>query len=281
MFQSAYRLNRVATVSMIAVGAAVAFSSFGIVRAEQAKPAKKITYTCNTVGACVLGTNSGTGIGVEGVSLNTSVPLAANNGGLLGEGTGYNGVYGYSTKRNGGYFENNSNSYVTLFAWADSNSDPLEAANSAGAFFYVDNSGNGNFSGAVYATGFVTDLRTRDGNHIGSFNVQSTGATIEDTGTARMMNGEGVVRFDATFARTVDLHRGYQVFLTADGETRGWLYIAEKYEGGFVVREAEHGRSSIYFDYRVVAHPVGSTTARLPQLNIKQVTRTGGAPITQ
>jgi len=48
-----------------------------------------------------------------------------------------------------------------------------------------------------------------------------------------------------------------------------------------VVREAEHGRSSIYFDYRVVAHPVGSTTARLPQLNIKQVTRTGGAPITQ
>jgi len=82
------------------------------------------------------------------------------------------------------------------------------------------------------------------------------------------MNGEDAVRFDAAFARTLDLRQGYKVFMTHDGDTRG-LYIDAKYEGGFIVRETEHGRSSIDFDYRVVAHPFGANEARLPELNLK------------
>jgi len=114
----------------------------------------------------------------------------------------------------------------------------------------------------------MTNQRTRDGGRLGTFGTQSTRATIEDTGTSRLMNGEGAVRFDAAFARTLDLRQGYQVFLTPDGDTRG-LYVAAKYEGGFIVRETEHGRSSIDFDYRVVAHPYGANEARLPELNLK------------
>lgn len=82
------------------------------------------------------------------------------------------------------------------------------------------------------------------------------------------MNGETAVRFDQAFAATLDLRRGYQVLLTPDGETRG-LYVAAKYEGGFIVRENERGRSTVDFDYRVVAHPVGASDARLPRLNLK------------
>ena len=103
-----------------------------------------------------------------------------------------------------------------------------------------------------------------------AFSSESTRATIEDTGRARLEGGEGAVRFDSAFASTIDAARGYQVFLTPNGETRGWLYVAEKYEGGFIVREGLHGRSSVYFDYRVVAHPYGASDARLPQLQIKR-----------
>jgi hypothetical protein len=120
----------------------------------------------------------------------------------------------------------------------------------------------------VTAAGFNTDVQARDGSHVGTFGAQSTRATIEDTGTARLMNGEGAVRFDAAFARTLDLRRGFQVSLTPDGDTRG-LFVAAKYEGGFIVRETEHGRSSIDFDYRVVAQPYGASEARLPILNLK------------
>lgn len=77
-----------------------------------------------------------------------------------------------------------------------------------------------------------------------------------------------VVRFDSALANVIDIRQGYQVFLTYDGETRG-LFVARKYEGGFIVREVEHGRSSIEFDYRVVAHPVGSANERLPVVTLK------------
>ena len=94
---------------------------------------------------------------------------------------------------------------------------------------------------------------------------------MEDTGTARLLNGAGAVHFDPAFASTINASRGYQVFLTPNGDTRG-LYVSAKYEGGFMVRENEHGRSSVYFDYRIVAHPYGASDARLPRLNIKPPT---------
>jgi len=124
----------------------------------------------------------------------------------------------------------------------------------------------------------MTHLRTRGGD-VRAFNSESTRATIEDTGTARLVAGEGTVRFDSALAEAIDMQQGYQVLLTPDGDTRG-LYVAQKYQGGFIVRETEHGRSSIYFDYRIVAHPVGSNGERLPAVSIKKlsVNEPGRAP---
>jgi hypothetical protein len=170
-----------------------------------------------------------------------------------------------------GGFENNVYTGATLVANnLDYEGFPFVAESTTfGGFFDVDGYGDGYFSGNVY-TGQeeMTNQRTRDGGRLGTYGTQSTRATIEDTGTSRLMNGGGAVRFDAAFARTLDLRQGYQVFLTPDGDTRG-LYVAAKYEGGFIVRETEHGRSSIDFDYRVVAHPYGANEARLPELNLK------------
>jgi hypothetical protein len=51
------------------------------------------------------------------------------------------------------------------------------------------------------------------------------------------------------------------------------LYVAVKYERGFVVREVERGRSSLNFDYRIVAHPYGASDARLPRITLKPPVR--------
>ena len=224
--------------------------------------------SCNNSTVCQKFTNSGNGAGIKGISNGTGG--SSLTGAVEGSGNTVSGVFGFSTSAAGGYVENNNDSYFAFDAFCEtSNCFPLNAANLANTTgFDVDSHGNGVFTGTVTATGFITSSRTR-GGLVGSYSSQSTRATIEDTGTARLSSGEGAVRFDAAFAGVIDVHQGYQVFLTPDGETRG-LYVAQKYEGGFVVREIERGRSSIYFDYRVVAHQAGASEARLPVLTIKR-----------
>jgi hypothetical protein len=236
--------------------------------------------------SATVGTNSSSGTGVYGYSksgygingqshANIAIEgYSAESDGVYGQsGGGSSGVYGYSSAGAGGAFESDSYS-PALYAQNDGEYGPsllVENSVSVGhGSFEVDYAGDGIFHGWVKATGYYTDQRAHGGTQVEAFSPESTRATIEDTGTARLMNGEGAVRFDSAFAGTIDAARGYQVLLTPNGETRGWLYVAAKYEGGFIVREAEQGRSSIYFDYRVVAHPYGASDARLPQLNITQ-----------
>ena len=46
-------------------------------------------------------------------------------------------------------------------------------------------------------------------------------------------------------------------------DTRG-LYVSLKTPSGFEVREAQGGRSSLPFDYRIVARPLDAANDRLP-----------------
>ncbi|HZV77944.1 MAG TPA: hypothetical protein VFF63_09330 [Candidatus Babeliales bacterium] len=228
----------------------------------------------STSDTAVLG-DSSNGVGVSGSSSSSDGVdgVAENSGnGVSGTSLSGNGILGKSTSGPGGLFQNNSDSNVTLVAQNSSGEgDTFEAVNTAtDDGFNVDDAGDGFFSGVVSATKFDTDQPARGGLHLQAFGSESTRAMIEDTGTARLEAGEGAVRFDSAFASAIDVARGYQVFLTPDGDTRG-LYIAAKYEGGFIVRETEHGRSSLYFDYRVVAHPYGASDARLAQLQIKRL----------
>jgi hypothetical protein len=268
----------VAGAGALVLGASVALSNVTAVSgASQVQPDNKVS--CSSKKPCFEATNSSKGNAIEGVSTTTAVPLGGNHGALLASGVGLNGIYAYSVLRNGGWFENDSTSYVALYGQAD-NSDgyPLEADNySTGGYFSVDPYGDGYFTGAVTAAIYYTAIHTREGAHVGAFNSESTRATIEDTGTARLTNGEGAVRFDPALASAIDIRQGYQVLLTPDGDTRG-LYVAAKYEGGFIVRENERGRSSVNFDYRVVAHPVGSSEARLPELHLKAPSMNGRVP---
>ncbi len=66
---------------------------------------------------------------------------------------------------------------------------------------------------------------------------------------------------DPTFAASIDGRQSYRVFVTPDGDTNG-LYVAAKTATGFIVREIHGGRSTLAFDYRIVATAWGESGQR-------------------
>jgi hypothetical protein len=61
MSQFRERTSRVGALSVIAVGLAIGFSSFAVVRAEHANPDKN-KVSCNKSTPCIEGTNTGAGL---------------------------------------------------------------------------------------------------------------------------------------------------------------------------------------------------------------------------
>lgn len=206
----------------------------------------------------------GGGIGVDATGGDVGLDTNGGYAAVLATG-GNNGVATVATRANG----------VGLYDQSPLNGYPIDSfgVGSGAGTFSTDGYGDGVFDGTVSASGFNTDIRRSDGSRVTARASLAPRATIEDAGTARLINGVGVVHLERDFASTVDTSKGYQVFVTPDGDTRGWLYVAQKFEGGFIVREAERGRSSVYFDYRVVAHLAGSSDERFPIYNPKRPPR--------
>jgi len=289
----------ITSAGALLLGASLALSSAGVVSGASAAPnsrAHLAAKKCDTSGWCLEEVNSGSGNAIEGLSGSSGLGVyggsnssygvegssstgdgvygttgpSTTTAGVYGESPSAYGVFGDSANFIGGAFYNDNASFAALVA-NNENADgfPFFAESSTtGDYFEVDAAGNGIFTGFVQASAFETVIRSRDGENVGASVTLAPQATMEDTGTARLLDGEGVVRLAPDFASTIDAGRGYQVFLTPKGDTRG-LYVSAEYEGGFVVRENEHGRSSVYFDYRIVAHPHGVSDARLPRVSIK------------
>lgn len=127
----------------------------------------------------------------------------------------------------------------------------------ANDLFWVDDGGNVNYHGGLYQFS-----RVNGGATVKSFGARTSSPTIEDTGTAQLVNGAAVVRLDSTFAASIDTSSAYRVFLTPDGDTRG-LFVASKTSTGFVVRETQGGRATLSFDYRIVATSYGQAGQRM------------------
>jgi hypothetical protein len=85
---------------------------------------------------------------------------------------------------------------------------------------------------------------------------------FEDFGAGQLADGAATVSLDPTFAETVNGAVDYHVFLTPEGDCRG-LYISSKTASGFEVRELGGGRSTVAFDYRIVALRRGFESVRL------------------
>ncbi len=341
MFKSVLHLDRLAITSAIAIGAAVALSSVGIVNAAHVRRANSVTYDCSSGTACVEGDSTGyktagiegvgkDGIGVSGITSSTDGKaaikgLAFGNGGspTAGvEGESYNGygvlgeseldeypgvlginldssskesvgVLGFSQKGWGVW--GNTDSYIGVVGTTSGPEVSAGVYGSAEKGSGVVGSSEGSAAVTAEAKGASTDIfvgydgsneciidaeadlsctgsiqgsslrlrhRNGSGDHVLTYAAESTTATIEDVGTARMVGGIANVQIDPAFISVMD-HRWYYVFLTPLGDTRG-LYVSMKTASAFQVRETEHGRSNLEFDYRIVARPSDATNDRLP-----------------
>jgi hypothetical protein len=289
------------TVSALAVGTAIAISSFTMVRAEHANPAKSRSFNCNTGTACLAGHASGGStlgilgtsgaIAVEGLTNATNgdsaiagVQLASAGGGAgvygsSAAGPGISGVstslgsagiaaYQLNTTTNPGnaiYAESAdaTGSYAVIYAQGDSPTTPLVIINNnaTGSNCEIDSNADLFCSGGVQAKAVRTRRLTSSGQHVLAYAAESASETLEDVGTGRMVGGIANVAIDRAFGSTID-RSAYHVFLTPKGDAS--LYVGQETAAGFVVRETRGGRSTLDFDYRIIARPIDATTDRLP-----------------
>jgi hypothetical protein len=250
------------------------------------------------------GTNSSTqndsslfGRGRSGVwGHDDSTDGGALNYGVTGSSTNGTGVYGTSANyvamnaSGGGGNSESTLDYPTLSlvgsphdvyllaACSNPSDNPCTGSHSV---MYVDFIGNVNTTGGFTANGNV-DIGGQyfhNGTCVAGCAVVKGGAgrsvtryvptasvpSIEDYGEAQLVSGESHVALSADFANVIDRRASYLVFVTPEGDTNG-LYIAQKTISGFTVRENRGGRSTVPFEYRIVARPYGESGARLPMV---------------
>jgi hypothetical protein len=203
----------------------------------------------------VLG-SSDSGTGVDAESLGGRGLYAQNNSLQNATITGVNAQPSSAQPSSGlaAYFQGNtgviSSSDTVSFVGAD-------LANNGATTFSVDHLGNVTYSGTLRNVAMITR-----GTAVKSFSAHSTEPTVEDTGTAQLVAGAAVVRLDPAFAASIEPTAAYRVFVTPNGDTRG-LFVATKTAAGFVVRESQAGRSTVTFDYRIVATALGASGQRM------------------
>jgi hypothetical protein len=95
-----------------------------------------------------------------------------------------------------------------------------------------------------------------------SYSARTTAPVMEDFGEAQLVNGRGYVRLDPALSDVIDNRTAYHVFLTPEGDGNG-LYVSQKTPAGFTVREQHGGRSTLSFEYRILAKPVDDDAKRL------------------
>ena len=237
---------------------------------------------------------------IEGDDLSKTSP---QNTGVLGKSVRGAGV----TARGGGYglFAESGGSYA-VYADATSSNGAISAQSAGGdgidiqtdgtyagitaigitapkgaAFFQavgpnnsgvlIDSNANIDTTGRITTSGSC-HVGCEKRGRIRSYAAAAASPTLEDTGEAQLAGGVAFVRLDASFANAIDAQRGYYVFLTPEGDTRG-LSVVQRGPTGFAVRETMGGRSNVAFMYRIVAHPYGVNEPRLPLVTMRATPR--------
>jgi hypothetical protein len=218
---------------------------------------------------------TGTGHGVYGRS--------SNGQGVYGTSSSSNGVEGHSTGSGAagvagfalgtssdsgwgaaGVSSDTTGNYEALLAQAQSATTYIfEGINTHNDdVCFMDPDADFSCTGTFEAKNVRSRHLTRNGQSVLTYASESTSATLEDFGTAQMVDGVANVAIDRAFAATINTNIPYYVFLTPLGDAS--LYVSLKTAAGFQVRETAGGRSSMSFDYRIVARPLDSANDRLP-----------------
>ena len=286
-----------ATEGLLGTGSGYAFGVKGV--STSLNTTAGVLGVGNTNSDGVIGNSTGSGAGVSGNS-------TGNGDGVDGSAqTGY-GIAGISQSYIGGFAETASTSWPAFYAFGGSmtidatggavvisattgsasgfgllsttassgNAYPLVARDTGNNnLFYVDGLGD------VYYHGSLNHFSASStGNVSQSFTATTASPTIEDNGTAHLINGVATVVLDPAFAHSIDLRRAYQVMLTPDGDTRG-LYTAIKTPTSFTVREVQGAHGTLDFDYHIYAPALGQAGVRMREVTPSQAAASAPRPV--
>jgi len=197
---------------------------------------------------------------VEGSSLAVGLDYGAGVWGDTGDSIGL-GMLATADSGNAMAVFNNSTNSTTMFI--------TNFEESSGSAFILDISsffgGFCNFlaNGTLSCNGALTEVVPAEADKkVQVYSVQAPENWFEDFGSAQLAAGVARIQIENTFAQTVNVASDYHVFLTPKGDCKG-LYVTNETASGFEVRELSGGRSSVAFDYRIVAHRKGYETLRL------------------
>jgi hypothetical protein len=215
--------------------------------------------------AGVIGSGSGSGVGIQAYTqAGSGVGVRADSGSndaVVGSSSGARGVVGTTLSSSG--------AGVHGVATSGGTSQVAVRGSSSAGFGLLASSTTG-IAGNFTAIGAKSAAVAHpDGTHRLTYCMESPESWFEDFGRARLTGGHAEVPLDPDFAalvRTDDFH----VFLTAEGETTG-LYVADRSETGFQVREQRGGSAEVPFSYRVVARRRDVDTGRLPPVDLPEI----------
>jgi hypothetical protein len=268
--------NSIAAVQGSATAPGAAGFTFGVIGQSASDNGRGVFGLApGAAGVGVIGETTGSsGIGVVGKTLPSSSgsgaagvygqlvsPMNSNYGklqppaGVWGStGLSLNngvGVAGTADDSTAGIFLNNSPSgYFPLLALSFDSSGPLFAATniSLNKGCFIDPVAN------LFCDGSKNAMVPLDGGKrkVALAAIESPENWFEDFGSARLVNGVAVVRFDPDFIQTVNTEKDYRVFPVPNGDCKG-LYVTNKGANSFEVHELGGGTSNVSFDYRITA----------------------------
>ena len=214
------------------------------------------------------------GTGVHGVLVSPSVEgktASTQAAGVWADTSSIDGAGLLATADGGeaGDFYNNGTAFPTVFISAPQGNAQdfilFEAAGDAsGGQCNIDSGGDFTCSGLIGNVAPALD----SGRQVQTYSMQAAENWFEDAGTAQLVHGVAHVDLESVFGETVNTGVEYHVFLTPDGDCKG-LYVSQKSSGGFDVRELSGGRSSIAFEYRIMAKRAGFENVRLVDVTLR------------
>jgi hypothetical protein len=227
-------------------------------------------YGTSSGGTGVLGQSNG-GTGVQG----TTTSAANGHPAVLGMNGGAGpGVQGFSSGN--GSIGISGGSDIGVGFWGTANGSGVGVLGSSisgtGVWGQSQSFFAGVFSGPVLVQGNFTvtgaksaAVRGADGGLKRLYSLESPESWFEDFGSGQLSGGSATVQLEPGFAALVH-GENYRVFLTPQGDSNG-LYLGNKTASGFTIHEQQGGKSSVAFDYRIVAKRKDIPGARLEHVD--------------
>jgi hypothetical protein len=254
----------------------LAYGSVYGVGAEAAGLGNGKRSTPTTVG--IFGIDNGgasgadTNVGVAGESINGTALLALANASTATSGTyfGSNSIGLYAaaepTNTGGGVGVETVSSDIPIDAYNPGSGGDVQLSTAdyliAADPFFVNNAGDVSATKLTTSKGTYVRTTGSSGTTRMSYSARTTVPVMEDFGEAQLVNGRGYVKLDPALSDVIDKRNTYYVFITPEGDSNG-LYVTQKTPAGFAIREQRAGRSTLAFQYRILAKPVDDNATRL------------------